>query len=169
MADKTDKRPSRSVHQFDATKERGDVMDDKAYHLLVLASEPDDQHHLNELIVQAPACFNLQAVHPDTHTADAAMAHFQQPDVILLVSDISLPSEMATVTDICRSADDTPVVLLTNDSDVWTRHRAIAAGVADSLLGWRFNAGVLALVVTNAIERQHQTMTMEFHADAVAM
>ena len=144
-------------------------MDDKTHHILILASEPEDLHCLTELIEQAPACFNLHTVHPDTRTADGALPHFQQPDAILLVSDIATPSEMQTVADVCRSADDTPVVLLTNDSDVWTRHRAFAAGAADSLLGWRFNAGILALVVTNAIERQHQTMTMEFHADAVAM
>jgi DNA-binding NarL/FixJ family response regulator len=142
-------------------------MDDKAYHVLVLAADPDDLHHLIGLIDEAPACFNLETLHLNTRTFESGIPHTQQPDVILLVSDISLPSEMDTVTDVCHSAGETPVVLLTNDSDVWTRHRAIAAGTADSLLGWRFNAGILAMVLTNAVERQHQTM--EFHADAVAM
>ena len=170
LADKKNRQAAdRPAGQFDPMKERGDVMDDKAYHILVLAAEPDDQQHLIELIDQAPACFNLHSVHPNTNNVSAELSRFQKPDAILLVGDIATPSELQTVTDVCRSAGNTPVVLLTNDSDVWTRHRAIAAGVADSLLGWRFNAGILALVVTNAVDRQHQTMTMEFHADAVAM
>ena len=142
-------------------------MDDKAYRVLVLASEPTDLHHLYRLIETAPECFNLQAVNMDSQSIDTAFPLSDRPDVIVLVSDITTPADIQTVTDVCRSAADTPVVLLTNSSDTWTRHRATVAGVADCLLSWRFDAGVLALGLAYAIDRQR--LAMEFPADAIAI